>query len=119
MWCDYNKTFVFRDCFDKEQTEGNIRAIKGLLGKKQVDGSVGVLIGTELMFSAIATRFNAFQHEDTREWILEFSNVNTEVASMMMDKYKEVHVEFTIEERLEDGEISIHCCLIKGFKEYQ
>lgn len=119
MWCDYNKTFLFRDCFDKEQAQGNIRAIKGLLDKKQVDGSVGVLIGTDLMFAAIATTFNAFQHEDTEEWVLVFSNDDTEVASVLMDKYKEVQIEFVIEERLEDGEISIHCCLIKGFKEYQ
>ncbi len=119
MWIGYNKTYVFRNCFEEDQVQGEIKAINELLETEQANGDIGVVIGTDLMFANAATNFNAFQDEETGEWILKFTHGPVEVATVLIDKYKEVHLEFTIEENLEDGKLCIHCCLIKGFKEYQ
>lgn len=119
MWVTYKKTFSFRDCFNTEQVEGSIKAINDLLTMKQANGVIGVGISTELIYADIATSFYAFQNEETGEWILEFSNKRNEIASVFMEQYKEINLEFTIEENLEDGKLYIHSCLIKGFKEYQ
>ncbi|WP_040191805.1 hypothetical protein [Clostridium culturomicium] len=119
MWSTYTKTYIFRNCFDEDQVQGEIKAINELLEIEQYNGDIGVVIGTDLMFANAATNFNAFQDEETGEWILKFTHGPVEVATVLLDKYKEVHLEFTIEENLEDGKVCIHCCLIKGFKEYQ
>lgn len=119
MWINYNKTYVFRNCFEEDQVQGEIKAINELLEMEQSNGDIGVVIGTDLMFASVATSFNAFQHEEIGEWILDFMNGCDEVATVVMDKYKEIHLEFIIEENLEEDKLCIHCCLIKGFNEYQ
>lgn len=119
MWSTYTKTYVFRDCFEEDQVQGEIKSINALLEMEQCNSNVGVLICTDLMSASVATSFYAFQHEETGEWILDFMNGCDEVATVVMDKYKEIHLEFIIEENLEADKLCIHCCLIKGFNEYQ
>ncbi len=119
MWSNYTKTFVFRDCFDEINVEGNVVAINKLLKTKQVNDVVGVFLCTDLLNSNMVTEFETHKSEDTEEWILEFYNNNRCVATVLISDYKEVQLQFGTEENLTNGDIVIHYCTIKGFKEYQ
>lgn len=119
MWSNYTKTFVFRDCFDEIIVDGNVKAINKLLNTKQVNDEVGVFICTELMSATSATGFEADTLEDTGEWVLNFYDNGSPMATVTIDKFKEIQLQFEIEENLENGNIVIHYCTIKGFKEYQ
>ncbi len=120
MWSNYTKTFVFRDCFDEINVEGNVVAINKLLETKQLNDEVGAFICTDLLSTNIATEIEAYQQEDTGEWVLEFYNaIKNSVATVVISDYKEVQLQFEIEENLTNGAIKVHYCTVKGFKEYQ
>lgn len=122
MWSNYTKTFVFRDCFDEINVEGNVAAINKLLKTKQLNGDIGVFICTDLISTNSATSFGTYKLEDTGEWNLNFYNGEYDfspVATLVIDDCKEIQLQFEIEENLDNGDMSIHYCKIKGFKEYQ
>lgn len=122
MWSNYIKTFIFRDCFDEIKVENDVKAINKLLSTKQNNNEIGAFICTDLMNTTNATSLEAYQSEDTGEWILNFYNTDYElppIATVTIDRFKEIQLQFEIEENLENGNIVIHYCTIKGFKEYQ
>lgn len=122
MWSNYIKTFIFRDCFDEIKVENDVKAINKLLSTKQHDGTIGAFICTDLISTNIATSFEAHQLDDTGEWVLNFNNTDyfiPPIATVTIDRFKEIQLQFEIEENLENGNIVIHYCTIKGFKEYQ
>lgn len=119
MWSNYTKTFVFRDCFDEINVKGNVKAINKLLSIKQHGGGVGAFICTDLISTTSATSFEAYTLEDTGEWVLQFYYNSLPMATVTIDNFKEVQLQFEIEENLDNGDIVIHYCTIKGFKEYQ
>jgi len=119
MWSSYTKTFAFRDCFDEINVKGNVAAINKLLKTKQLDDEVGVFICTNLINTASATSLEAYTLEDTGEWVLQFYFDGSTVAAVTVDNFKEVQLQFEIEENLDNGDMSIHHCTIKAFKEYQ
>lgn len=120
MWSNYTKTFVFRDCFDEMNVEGNVAAINKMLKIKQLKDEIGAFICTDLISTNIATKFEALSNPDDGSWELYFYDKNDcSIANVSLFNYKEVQLQFEIEENLENGDISIHYCTIKGFKEYQ
>lgn len=122
MWSNYTKTFVFRDCFDEINVEGNVVAINKLFKTKQLNDEVGVFICTDLINTASATSLEAYTLEDTGEWVLQFYYDGTPIATIAtvtIDNFKEMQLQFEIEENLDNGDILIHHCTVKGFKEYQ
>ncbi|AJE10780.1 hypothetical protein [Clostridium botulinum] len=120
MWCDYTKTFVFRDCFDEEKIAGNVSAINELLNKKQINGDTGCFVVTDVLHvGTLIDRVEAYKNEDDGSWNLCFLNKNKEIANVAIWDYKEVHLCFEIEEKIDTRELSIHYCAVKAFKEYQ
>lgn len=119
MWSTYTKTFVFRDCFDEEIINDNVEAINKMLSSPQRNGEIGVFICTDLICTNIATHFEASRNEDDGELTLSFAKDGKQFALVTLDHYKEVWLQFEIEENLEDEDIVINYCTIKGFKEYQ
>lgn len=122
MWSNYTKTFVFRDCFDEINVKDNVKAINKLLSIKQHGGGVGAFICTDLISTNVATSIEAYTSDDTGEWNLNFYNVDYDlppIATLTIDNYKEIQLQFEIEENLDNGNLIIHYCTIKGFKEYQ
>ena len=122
MWSNYTKTFVFRDCFDEINVEDNVKAINKLLSVKQHKGGVGAFICTDLIGTDIATSIEAYRHDDTGEWNLNFYDADYDlppIATLTIDKFREIQLRFEIEENLDNGNLIIHYCTIKGFKEYQ
>lgn len=122
MWSNYIKTFVFRDCFDEINVKENMVAINKLLSTKQHNGDVGAFICTDLISTNKTTSLEAYTLEDTGEWVLNFYNTDYElppIATVTIDRFKEIQLQFEIEENLDNGNIVIHYCTIKGFKEYQ
>lgn len=114
MWSSYTKTFVFRDCFDECKVDGDIEAINKLIRNKECTITTDVLsVGT------MANGFGAYKSEDDGSWNLKFYKNNEEIVNVSIWDYKEVHLCFEIEEKVETGEITIHYCLVKAFKEYQ
>ncbi len=120
MWSDYTKTFVFRDCFDEINVEGNVASINKLLNTKQIKDEIGAFICTDLLSTSIATKFEASSDPEDGSWELSFYDKNDfSIANVSLFNYKEVQLQFEIEENLDNGDMSIHHCTIKGFKEYQ
>lgn len=120
MCSNYTKTFIFRDCFDAKKVIGDIEAINRLLNKKQIDGNVGCFVVTDVLYvGTVVNKIEAYESEDDGTWNLCFFNKNNEVTSVSIWDYKEVQLRFEIEEVVETGEITIHYCKVKAFKEYQ
>lgn len=83
---------------------------------------MGAFICTDLINTTAATSLEAYTLEDTGEWVLNFYNTDYElppIATVTIDRFKEIQLQFEIEENLDNGNIVIHYCTIKGFKEYQ
>lgn len=120
MWSRYTKTFVFRDCFNIEQTNGDIAAIKKLLTLEQSNDNTGVFITTSLMSTSTADNISIYKSDEDGTVTLIFYKDTVEIATVSIDRdFKEIQLQFEIEEEIETGEILIHYCTIKGFKEYQ
>lgn len=119
MWSNYTKTFVFRDCFDKTMTKGNVEAVNKLLTDIQKNKNFGALITSSVLSADVANTLEATENEDDGTWDLNFYKDDTPVASISMFYLKEVQLCFEIEEEIETGEFIIHYCTTKGFKEYQ
>jgi hypothetical protein len=119
MWSSYIKTYIFRDCFDEEKVKGDVAAIQKLLCLDQSDKSCGVLITTDILsVSTIAHSFETYKREDDGTWELNFYNEGKEICGVSLCNYKEVHLQFEIEEEIETSAINIHYCTVKAFKEY-
>lgn len=84
MWSNYTKTFVFRDCFDEINVEGNVAAINKLFKTKQLNDEVGVFICTDLINTTSATSLEAYTLEDTGEWVLQFYYNFTTMAHRLL-----------------------------------
>ncbi len=123
MWSTYTKTFVFRDCLAEEIVMNNVKVINKMLGIKQHKGERGAFICTDLMGTSTATSIEACRLEDTGEWTINFYGDDFEqppVATVTtIEDFKEIQLQFEIEENIDDGDFIIHYCTIKGFKEYQ
>lgn len=119
MWSVYTKTFVFRDCLNENLVKSNVAAIQKLLNLKQVDGNSGVFITTDILSVDIANDFKVYESEDDGVWNLIFYKDDKEICSAFTCDYKEIHLCFEIEEEVNTGDINIHYCKVKGFKDYQ
>jgi hypothetical protein len=119
MWSSYNKIFCFRDCFDESTVEGDVEAINKLLDTTQANGEIGVFITSEVLSTSIANHLSVYQSEDDGTWNLEFYNKSNQIASVSTWNCKEIQLDFEIEERVETGEVNIHYCTVKCFKNYQ
>ena len=119
MWSNYAKTFTFRDCTDEEFIKDNVEAINKMFSKPQRNGDIGAFICTDLICTSIATQMECYKDEEDGSLNLSFLYGGKQFAIVTLDTYKEVQLQFEIEENLEDEDIIIDYCNIKGFKEYQ
>ena len=114
MWSNYKKVYVFRDCFEAEQIEGEIKQINDMLEKQ-----VCLLGAGALLVSIPVKEIRAYKSEDTGELELSFTNGKEEIIFISTFDYKEIQLCFEFEENLETGAILLHGCGLKTFKEYQ
>ncbi len=112
-WSNYTKVYTFRDCFDIFQVEGEVKQINNLIKN-------GCLLTTDaLSVSTLVDHLNACKNPDTGEMVLCFYKGKTEIATIDTYDFKEVQLQFEIEENIETKEFKLHYCYIKPFKEYQ
>jgi len=112
-WANYTKIYTFRDCFEPEQVEGEIKQINELMENDCM------LVTDAISISPLVDHLTVWKQPDTDELSLSFYKGDTEIVRINTCDFREIQLQFEIEENTKIGALKLHYCYIKAFKGYQ